>query len=413
MTATATPTRSPNRHDVARHSVAIRLALGTASALGLARFAYGLLLPAMRSDLHWSLAQAGVMTSANGAGYLIGAAITAFGSRRWTATVIFRAGMLIIAVTLATTAASNDYSVLLISRAAAGIGGALVFIAGGVIVSRKAAATRSATPITIYFSGAGLGVLVSGALLPLLLDRAPYRWPIAWIGLAVLAALATAVSWTAARSEEPASHRVIGHRNMRRLWRTAAAYLLFASGYIAYITFLSVTFITGDAPPWKVALLWTLLGISAMTAPWAWIRPFMLWPPTRILTLLLLLLASASILPLISAAPAVLAVSVLTYGASFMTVPAAVTACIRITSRPEDWASTLATFTMLFAAGQTIGPWAAGIIADHTAPSATLVWTAGLCTLAALIAAIESKRTTGPHREAAAEQSQTRYESAE
>ena len=34
-----------------------RLALGTASALGLARFAYGLLVPAMRTDLHWSLAR--------------------------------------------------------------------------------------------------------------------------------------------------------------------------------------------------------------------------------------------------------------------------------------------------------------------------------------------------------------------
>jgi uncharacterized MFS-type transporter YbfB len=40
-----------------------RRALGTASALGLARFAYGLLVPAMRTELHWSLAQAGVLTA--------------------------------------------------------------------------------------------------------------------------------------------------------------------------------------------------------------------------------------------------------------------------------------------------------------------------------------------------------------
>ena len=45
---------------------ALRLSLGTASALGFARFAYGLLLPAMRDDLHWSLAEAGAMNTANG-----------------------------------------------------------------------------------------------------------------------------------------------------------------------------------------------------------------------------------------------------------------------------------------------------------------------------------------------------------
>jgi len=35
----------------------VRLALGTASALGLARFAYGPILPAMRIELGWNLAQ--------------------------------------------------------------------------------------------------------------------------------------------------------------------------------------------------------------------------------------------------------------------------------------------------------------------------------------------------------------------
>jgi predicted MFS family arabinose efflux permease len=54
-----------------------RLALGTASALGLARFAYGLLVPAMRAELGWSLAQAGTLTTANSLGYLVGAVAAA------------------------------------------------------------------------------------------------------------------------------------------------------------------------------------------------------------------------------------------------------------------------------------------------------------------------------------------------
>ena len=47
--------------------------MGPAIGLGLGRFAYALLLPAMRLDLGWSYAQAGAINTANAFGYLIGA----------------------------------------------------------------------------------------------------------------------------------------------------------------------------------------------------------------------------------------------------------------------------------------------------------------------------------------------------
>ena len=186
-----------------------RLALGTASALGLARFAYGLLVPAMRAELGWSLAQAGPLTTANGLGYLLGAAATAPVARRLGVTTTFRPGMVLTTVALAATAVTSSYPSLLLARAAAGVAGAFVFIAGGVLASRAAARMRSAVPLTIYFAGAGLGIAVSGVVLPPLLGHDPGRWPLAWGGLAAAAGLATVVSWTAARDagtgrEDPA-----------------------------------------------------------------------------------------------------------------------------------------------------------------------------------------------------------------
>ncbi|MGX7671070.1 YbfB/YjiJ family MFS transporter [Plantactinospora sp. DSM 117369] len=372
---------------------AARLALGTASALGISRFAYGLLLPAMRTDLHWSLAQAGALTTANSVGYLLGAVLAGVAARRWGPTAIFRLGMMITALTLAGTAVSSAYLALLTARAAAGIGGALVFVAGGVIASHSAAAARSPAPITIYFSGAGLGIAVSGASLPSLVTHAPHEWPMAWIGLAALALLATVASWSAARVDEPELQSATGQRRLRRLWRTGVAYLLFAAGYIAYITFLSAALAHEHTPIWQISTLWTLLGTSAVAAPRLWSPLIAAWPPARVLTTLLALLAGASILTLVSSSYAVLAVSVLTYGGTFMTVPAAVTATIRSATRTEDWAPTLSAFTTVFAAGQTIGPWAAGTIADHSSTDATLVWTAALCASAALVAATQRPET--------------------
>ncbi len=56
-----------------RLATALGLALGPAVALGLARFAYSLLLPPMRADLHWTVTLAGTMNTAGAVGYLAGA----------------------------------------------------------------------------------------------------------------------------------------------------------------------------------------------------------------------------------------------------------------------------------------------------------------------------------------------------
>jgi predicted MFS family arabinose efflux permease len=371
----------------------VRLALGTASALGLARFAYGLLVPAMRSELGWNLAQAGTMTTANGLGYLAGAVATAAVARRLGTTVTFRLGMVLTTTALAATAATSDYPALLTARATAGFAGALVFITGGVLASRLAVSAGSAVPITVYFSGAGLGIALSGATIPPLLDQRLDRWPLAWAGLAVAAGLATAISWAAARSDGDTVAAAAGGRRIRPLWRTAVAYMLFAAGYIAYITYLSAYLTDQHASTARIALTWTLLGLGVLAAPALWNRPIAHWAPTRALAGLLAALGGAATLALLSPTPAAVLASAVAYGATFMAVPAAVTALIRTATPPAHWTPTLAAFTALFAAGQAAGPWIAGALADHTTPSAPLAWTAALCATAAALAATERTRT--------------------
>ena len=55
--------------------VVIGLAMGPTVALGLARFAYALLLPPMRAELGWNYAAAGALNTSNAAGYLAGALV--------------------------------------------------------------------------------------------------------------------------------------------------------------------------------------------------------------------------------------------------------------------------------------------------------------------------------------------------
>ena len=362
-----------------------RLALGTASALGLARFAYGLILPAMRSELGWSLAQAGALTTANAVGYLLGAVVAAPAARRLSLAVTFRLGMVVTAAALAATAATSSYPVLLLTRAAAGLAGTLVFITGGVIASHTAASTRSAAPLTIYYSGAGLGIALSGAAIPALLGQHPGRWPLAWAGLAAAAALAAIFSWTAARGSHQATTALLDLRYIARLWQPATAYLLFAAGYIAYITFLSAYLAAHRASITQITVTWALLGLAAVAAPVLWSWPISTWPRAAALAASLAVLSTAAATARAGAAPLAVTGSAIGYGASFLAVPAAITALIRAATQPSEWTGALATFTVVFAAGQTAGPYLAGALADRYGTGATLAWTAALCAAGAAL----------------------------
>jgi predicted MFS family arabinose efflux permease len=380
-----------------------RLALGTTAALGLSRFGYGLLVPAMRADLGWSLAQAGTLTTANSFGYLVGAVAAGPVARRLAETATFRLGMVLTAATLAATAATSSYPVLLLTRAAAGVSGALVFIAGGVLASRAAASRGSALPVTIYFAGAGLGIAVSGTLIPPLLSHHPGRWPLAWVGLAAAAGLAAVFSWTAATDGAKAGAGSDGDgagsggadaavtapladwRAVARMWRVSTAYLLFAAGYIAYITFLSAYLAAHHASVTQVAVTWAALGVAAIAAPAVWSRPLRAWPGARALAAALAALSAAAAVAIVSAAPAVVTVSAVGYGVSFLVVPAAITRLVHAAVPRPGWTAALAAFTVVFAVGQMAGPYLAGVLADSYGTGATLVWTAVLCAAGAVV----------------------------
>jgi MFS family permease len=89
------------------------------------------------------------------------------------------------------------------------------------------------------------------------------------------------------------------------------------------------------------------------------------------------------------------AVSAVGYGATFLVVPAAITSLIHSAAPRAEWTRVLATFTVVFAAGQTAGPYLAGALADRYGTGATLVWTAALC---AAGAALSTAVRTVPRR---------------
>ena len=141
-------------------------------------------------------------------------------------------------------------------------------------------------------------------------------------------------------------------------------YLMFGLGYIGYMTFI-VTLLReqGIARAW-VAAFYALLGVGAVASSWLWAGLLQRHRGGRALALLNTILTVATLLPVLSAQPAIVALSCALFGCSFLSVVASTTAFVRHNLPPVQWAAGIGAFTIVFALGQILGPSLSGRLAD-------------------------------------------------
>ena len=342
------------------------LALGAAVSLGLARFAYALLLPPMRADLGWSYTTAGAMNTLNAAGYLAGALALPRALAHIDARRLFLSGCVGTVQLLALHGLVTDDGALYLLRFLSGVTSAATFATGGLLAARIGGA-RPGRVLGIYYGGTGLGIVASALLVPPLAARAvPHAWQGAWWALAVAALLATVVaaSATGALAAPPAA----GARRVPVRWASfgfgLAGYGCFGLGYIGYMTFIVSLLREQQVPPAQIVALYALLGLAVVASSWLWAGLLQRWRGGGPLALLNALLALATLLPVLSAHPVVVFASGALFGAVFLSVVASTTAFVRHNLPPAAWPAAIAAYTIVFAAGQIVGPTFTGWIAD-------------------------------------------------
>ncbi|MFL6700278.1 MAG: YbfB/YjiJ family MFS transporter [Vitreoscilla sp.] len=346
--------------------LAFALALAAAVSLGLARFSYALLLPPMRAQLHWSYFTAGAMNTANAAGYLVGALLAPRWFARHDALRIAVGGGLATAAILVAHAFAAGDAALYALRTLAGVASAATFVGGGLLATRLSSrAPHPGVVIGIYYGGTGLGILGATALVP------PLPWRQAWIALGVLSFACTLVTGGVARAAREVLDTGPGAATTARgaaPWTPMAmlltGYLLFGFGYIGYMTFI-VTLLReqGIAVAW-VSAFYALLGAGVVASSWIWAGVLQRFRGGQALASLNAILALATLLPVISARPLVVALSCLLFGCTFLSVVASTTAFVRHNLPPAAWASGIGAFTIVFALGQILGPSLTGRLAD-------------------------------------------------
>jgi MFS family permease len=349
---------------------------------GLARFAFGMLLPAMRDGLALSYDDMGFLSTGNFAGYLLAVGLAPLALRYITPRKLVTSSLLVIGLGLLVISRSSSYWLLVSLYAVIGMGGGFANIPVMALVSRWFRRERRGQAAGMMIMGNGTAIILTGFLVPWLnASFAGEGWRIGWmtlggaclvlglvvglllrndpadLGLEPLGA-AQAVNYVAEDTRGP-------YRAAGILLHLGGLYLLFGLTYMVYGTFIVATMV--DEYHFAEATAGSF---------WSWTGFFCLFSGVgfgvlsdrlgRRGGLMLAYAVQGAAYLLVASKLGTLALfgSVALYGLAVFAVPAIMAAAVGDYLGTARAAAAFSIITFCFAIGQTIGPGAAGVMAE-------------------------------------------------
>jgi predicted MFS family arabinose efflux permease len=356
------------RRERAPVSIALGGLIAMAVGIGIGRFVYTPILPPMLVALGLSKSTAGLIASANFAGYLLGA----LGAMRATLPGSRRVWLLgALAASAATTGAMGFCgSVLgfLVLRFLGGVASALALILASALVLDRLAEARRPGLAALHFAGVGVGIAVSAALVAGLLGGGG-DWTAMWRvsgAVSLLGVVAVAVLVPSAPDTTVPRASSGPARSDPRLRRMTVAYGLFGFGYVITATFLVA--IVRATPEIRALepVIWIVVGLAAAPSVWLW----------TVLGRGIGLPAAFGVAALAEAAGVLASVvwpssvgicaAAVLVGGTFMGLTALGLMRGRELAGPEDHRRVMAAMTGAFGVGQIVGPVLAGAVAEVT-----------------------------------------------
>lgn len=286
--------------------------------MGIGRFSYTPLIPALIGDGALSATEAGAVSAFNLAGYLLGALAAPFPRRRWGETRTLNACLVVSLICLIASIAPFGFAWLAFWRFLIGAAVAVMMIYSLAVVTRAAPPGRLGAATGIVFTGVGIGILLSGTLVPALLQSGLGA---AWAGLAALGAAGVAIGlwgWRAAdRGGSAAAPPTLSRIPVTPpVIRLIAAQTMFTIGLIPHTIYWVDYLVRGIGRDMATGgMHWVLFGLGAVSGTYLWGRLADRFGFPAGLVLVFATLAAGVMLPVIHDATWALVVSSLVVGA--------------------------------------------------------------------------------------------------
>jgi MFS family permease len=376
------------------------------ACIGLARYAYTMLLPSMQAGLGLPYDRMGFIGTGNFFGYLLSVVLAPRLIRRFRPRAVITGGLILITLSLFGISVSHGFFIPLAMYFLVGIGTGFANIPTMVLISFWFRSDQRGKAAGLMIGGNGAAIMLAGVLIPFLNNSfGANGWRAGWLLLAIIALVVTILAALLARnhpsdmglepigrSTPPSPDQMIPREHKgdgALLARLGVLYLAFGATFMVYGTFIVTTMVRE-------------YGFSEAKAGmyWSWAGFFSLFSGVLFGMLsdrigrkhgLALVFAVQSIAYLIAGLKPGgigLMISIALYGSAVFAIPAIMAAAVGDYLGLSRAAGAFSTITIFFAAGQTIGPALAGVIGKATGSFTGAYLLATVITAAAMIFAL-------------------------
>ncbi len=350
------------------------------SGLGFGRFAYPMLIPSMRESLGFNYMEMGLLSGAIMLGYLLfsligGMLATRFGPKR-----IVVASLLCGTVSMFLISKLSGFFPLLIFTFALGAGGAGAHISMTTLPMAWFEERRLGRALGIVTGGTGLGIVITGLLLPHLLSNlGKEAWRQCWLLLSLITCCVALIGWLLLREKPipiPAPPSVSSRDqaalppgekgNGLGLKAIFVIYFIFGFAYNIYATYF-VAYMVEEIRLTERAAgnIWAIFGWMCMGSGliWGYVsdrlgrRKALLWNNG--------IIAFSVLLPLLLHQPLFLGFSAFLFGITFLGTITVIAAAIG-DQVFEKRASVYGLVTLIHGIGQLLGTTSGGYLKDLT-----------------------------------------------
>ena len=350
------------------------------TGLGFGRFAYPMLLPNMRGSLGFNYVEMGLLSGAIMMGYLLfsligGMLATRFGPKR-----VVIASLLCGALSMFFISRFSAFSPLLFFSFAMGAGAAGSHISITTMPMAWFEEMRLGRALGIVTGGTGLGIIVTGLLLPyLLFSMGKEAWRQCWLLLGLITFSVAVIGWVLLR-EKPGQITLIPsslngnkppllsaeRQNGLNIKAIFIIYFLFGFAYNIYATYFVAHMVEEIRLTEKAAGdIWAIFGwmCTGSGLIWGYIsdrlgrRKALLWNNG--------IISFSVLLPLLLHQPFFLGLSAFLFGATFLGTVTIIAAAIG-DQVAEKRASVYGLVTLIHGIGQFLGTTSGGYLKDLT-----------------------------------------------
>lgn len=350
------------------------------AGLGFGRFAYSMLLPSMRESLGFNYIQMGLLSGGILLGYLLfsfigGTLATRFGSKR-----VVIVSLLCSTISMLLLSRFSEFILLFSFTFVMGAGAGGAHISMTTLPMAWFGRQSMGKALGVVTGGTGLGIIITGLLLPyLLFNLGREAWRQCWLLLALITFLVAVIGWILLREKpnqitilpsspdgDKESIPFIGKRNGLTLKAIFIIYFIFGFAYNIYATYFVAYMVEEIRLSEKTAGdIWAIFGWMCMGSGLIWgflsdrlgRREALLWNNG--------IIAFSVLLPLLLHQPFFLGFSALLFGATFLGTVTVIAAAIG-DQVVEKKASVYGLVTLIHGIGQFLGTTFGGYLKDLT-----------------------------------------------